>query len=137
MVITVPAPFVVEGDEYDAVYWHKQAKFLDYLAVSDSDVAILTSDNPRSEDPLVILAAMSRGADEALVARPATELVVQPDRALAIADAVRRAVAGGAVIVAGKGHETGQEVDGELRPFDDRVVLAEALRARLAGAPAP
>ncbi len=105
-------------------------------AVGGADVAILTSDNPRSEDPLAILAAMSAGAEEALGSGRSSELVVEPDRAAAIGVAVRRAVADGAVVVAGKGHETGQEVAGQLRPFDDRVVLAEALRTRIFEAPA-
>jgi UDP-N-acetylmuramoyl-L-alanyl-D-glutamate--2,6-diaminopimelate ligase len=87
-------------------------------AVEGADVVYLTSDNPRGEDPLVILAEMSAGAPGA---------VVEPDRRAAIEAAVRTARAGDAVVVAGKGHETGQEVAGVVTPFDDRVVLREAL----------
>ena len=84
-----------------------------------ADVAVLTSDNPRSEDPLQILAEMQAGAG--------ADCVVEPDRRAAIVAAVAQARAGDAVVVAGKGHETGQEVAGVVHPFDDRVVLREAL----------
>jgi UDP-N-acetylmuramoyl-L-alanyl-D-glutamate--2,6-diaminopimelate ligase len=87
-------------------------------AVEGADVVFLTSDNPRGEDPLAILAEMSAGAPGA---------VVEPDRRAAIEAAVRTARAADAVVVAGKGHETGQEVAGVVTPFDDRVVLREAL----------
>ena len=87
-------------------------------AVEGADLAVLTSDNPRSEDPLAILAEMS-----------APGAVVEPDRRLAIELAVREARPGDAVIVAGKGHESGQEVAGTVTPFDDRQVLREALLA--------
>jgi UDP-N-acetylmuramoyl-L-alanyl-D-glutamate--2,6-diaminopimelate ligase len=90
-------------------------------AVAGADVAILTSDNPRSEDPMAILAEMSAEAPGA---------VVQPDRRAAIRAAVEAARPGDAVVVAGKGHETGQEAGGVVTPFDDRVVLREALEAR-------
>ncbi|HUR13164.1 MAG TPA: UDP-N-acetylmuramoyl-L-alanyl-D-glutamate--2,6-diaminopimelate ligase [Mycobacteriales bacterium] len=87
-------------------------------AVEGADVAVLTSDNPRSEDPLAILDQMTQpGA------------LVEPDRRAAIALAVGQARPGDAVVVAGKGHETGQEAGGVVTPFDDRVVLREALEA--------
>jgi UDP-N-acetylmuramoyl-L-alanyl-D-glutamate--2,6-diaminopimelate ligase len=89
-------------------------------AVTGADVAILTSDNPRSEDPLEILRQMATGAPG--------DAVVESDRRAAIRLAVRQARPGDAVVVAGKGHETGQEVDGVVTPFDDRVVLREALQ---------
>jgi UDP-N-acetylmuramoyl-L-alanyl-D-glutamate--2,6-diaminopimelate ligase len=89
-------------------------------AAEGADVAVLTSDNPRSEDPMAILAEMSAGAPGALV---------EPDRRAAIALAVAQAGPGDAVVVAGKGHETGQEVDGVVTPFDDRRVLQAALEA--------
>jgi UDP-N-acetylmuramoyl-L-alanyl-D-glutamate--2,6-diaminopimelate ligase len=89
-------------------------------AVDGADVAILTSDNPRSEDPMAILAEMSADAPGA---------VVQPDRRAAIRTAVEAAQPGDVVVVAGKGHETGQEAGGVVTPFDDRVVLREALEA--------
>ena len=90
-------------------------------AVAGADVAVLTSDNPRSEDPLEILRQMTAGVGDD------PRVVVEPDRREAIARAVQLVGPGGAVVVAGKGHETGQEVAGVVTPFDDRVVLREAL----------
>ena len=87
-------------------------------AAATADVAVLTSDNPRSEDPLAILAEMAAGAPGALV---------EADRRAAIACAVGLAAPGDAVVVAGKGHETGQEAGGVVTPFDDRDVLREVL----------
>ncbi|HEX4428422.1 MAG TPA: UDP-N-acetylmuramoyl-L-alanyl-D-glutamate--2,6-diaminopimelate ligase [Frankiaceae bacterium] len=103
-------------------------------AVFGADEAVLTSDNPRSEDPLEILAEMSEGARTAAAGMSSVgEFVVEPDRAAAIALAVRRAQAGDAVIVAGKGHETGQDIGGVVHPFDDREVLRAALSSSAAG----
>jgi UDP-N-acetylmuramoyl-L-alanyl-D-glutamate--2,6-diaminopimelate ligase len=96
-------------------------------AVRGSDLAVLTSDNPRSEDPLAILASMAEGARAAAGPRAAERVVVEPDRAAAIERAVAAARAGDAVVVAGKGHETGQETAGVVRPFDDRVELRRAI----------
>ncbi len=96
-------------------------------AVRGSDLAVLTSDNPRSEDPGAILAAMADGAYQAAGSRPSDRVVVEPDRAAAIVRAVRAAVPGDAVVVAGKGHETGQEIAGVVRPFDDRTELRRAI----------
>ncbi|NUU19940.1 MAG: UDP-N-acetylmuramoyl-L-alanyl-D-glutamate--2,6-diaminopimelate ligase, partial [Streptomycetaceae bacterium] len=98
-------------------------------AVRLADVAVLTSDNPRSEDPRAILDEMVAGAET--VADPRGELVVEPDRAAAIAWAVRHAAAGDVVVVAGKGHEQGQKIGTEVRPFDDRTEVRRALRRRL------
>jgi UDP-N-acetylmuramoyl-L-alanyl-D-glutamate--2,6-diaminopimelate ligase len=100
-----------------------------------ADVAILTNDNPRSEDPLVILAEMLAGAIEVPQADRAN-VVVQPDRATAIGQAIEAAGKGDVVLIAGKGHETGQYVAGAVIPFDDREVAAEALLRRGAGADA-
>ena len=91
-------------------------------------MAILTSDNPRSEDPLAILAEMLHG----VLGVPPGErarVIVEPDRAAAIDLAVGLAGKGDVVLVAGKGHETGQYVAGTVLPFDDREVTAEALGA--------
>jgi len=93
-------------------------------AASLADVAILTSDNPRSEDPLAILAAMLEGAREIDPARRA-HVIVEPDRAAAIRLAVAGAGKGDVVLVAGKGHERGQYIRGRVIPFDDREVAAE------------
>jgi UDP-N-acetylmuramoyl-L-alanyl-D-glutamate--2,6-diaminopimelate ligase len=99
-------------------------------AVLGADEAILTSDNPRSEDPLEILAEMSVGAARTADGMSsAGSYVVEPDRAAAIALAVSRARPGDAVVVAGKGHETGQDIGGVVHPFDDREVLRAALSA--------
>ncbi|HEY2939783.1 MAG TPA: UDP-N-acetylmuramoyl-L-alanyl-D-glutamate--2,6-diaminopimelate ligase [Gaiellaceae bacterium] len=90
------------------------------IASELADVAILTSDNPRSEDPLAII-------DEVL-AGVTGEIEVEPDRAAAIARAVAGAGEGDVVLIAGKGHEQGQEFADRTIPFDDREVAREALR---------
>ena len=95
-------------------------------AASLADVAILTSDNPRSEDPLAILSAMLDGVLSVPLAERA-RVIVEPDRAAAIAQAVTLASPGDVVVVAGKGHETGQYVAGSVLPFDDRQVTADVL----------
>ncbi len=95
-------------------------------AATTADLAVITSDNPRSEDPVGIIAAVVSGA------RGPTH--VEPDRARAIEWAVAAARHGDAVLILGKGHEQGQEVGGEVLPFDDRVVAAAALRS-VKGAP--
>ncbi|MGW6913206.1 UDP-N-acetylmuramoyl-L-alanyl-D-glutamate--2,6-diaminopimelate ligase [Kitasatospora sp. NPDC054939] len=96
------------------------------IAARLADTAVLTSDNPRSEDPLAILATMLTGAAAVPEAERGAVLVV-PDRAEAIRQAVAGARAGDTVLVAGKGHELGQYVRDEIRPFDDREVLRESI----------
>ncbi|MFE5733661.1 UDP-N-acetylmuramoyl-L-alanyl-D-glutamate--2,6-diaminopimelate ligase [Streptomyces sp. NPDC056528] len=91
-----------------------------------ADTAVLTSDNPRSEDPLAILTAMLAGA-AGVPAGERGEVLVLADRAAAIGAAVARARPGDTVLVAGKGHEQGQETAGAVRPFDDREVLRAAI----------
>ncbi len=96
-----------------------------------ADVAILTSDNPRSEDPLAILAEMLQG----VLGVPQVErarVIIEPDRAAAIELAAVMAGKGDVVLVAGKGHETGQYVEGTVLPFDDAVVTAAALARHVA-----
>ncbi|WP_245158979.1 UDP-N-acetylmuramoyl-L-alanyl-D-glutamate--2,6-diaminopimelate ligase [Blastococcus sp. TF02A-35] len=102
-------------------------------AAEASDVLVVTDDNPRSEDPAVIRAAMLAGASEVPEDRRA-EIIEVAGRRDALAAAVRLARAGDTLLVAGKGHETGQEVAGTVHPFDDRSVLRELLTD--AGAPA-
>jgi len=85
-----------------------------------ADLAIVTSDNPRSEEPVEIIAEIVAGA--------VGEIVVEPDRRAAIELAVDAAEPGDVVLVAGKGHEQGQEIAGVVLPFDDREVAGEALR---------
>ena len=86
-----------------------------------ADVAIFTSDNPRSEKPDAILVQMTLGLD---IQEPSA---IIEDRAVAIRTAVNEAQAGDVVIVLGKGHEKGQEISGINYPFDDRVELAKAI----------
>jgi len=94
-----------------------------------ADMAVFTNDNPRSEDPLAILAAMVEGGLKVPQAERA-HIVVEPDRAAAIELAIGRARRGDVVVVAGKGHEQGQYVAGEVLPFDDREVVRATLRTR-------
>jgi UDP-N-acetylmuramoyl-L-alanyl-D-glutamate--2,6-diaminopimelate ligase len=96
------------------------------VAARSADLVIITDDNPRSEDPAAIRAEMKDGADSV----PGANVLVVPGRREAIAEAVRRAGAGDTVVVAGKGHEQGQEVGGVLAPFDDRAVLRGAIGER-------
>ena len=103
-------------------------------AASLADVAILTSDNPRSEDPLAILAAMLDGV-LSVPRDDRARVIVEPDRAAAIAQAVSLAAPGDVIVVAGKGHETGQYVAGTVLPFDDRAVTASALERAAKGQP--
>ncbi|OYD70839.1 UDP-N-acetylmuramoyl-L-alanyl-D-glutamate--2,6-diaminopimelate ligase [Rhodococcus sp. OK302] len=91
-----------------------------------SDLLIVTDDNPRTEVPATIRAAVMAGA----LAVPESErgvVLEVGDRAAAIEQAVRWAQPGDVVLVAGKGHETGQEIDGVKHPFDDREVLGEMI----------
>jgi UDP-N-acetylmuramoyl-L-alanyl-D-glutamate--2,6-diaminopimelate ligase len=93
------------------------------VAARLADRAYLTSDNPRSEDPQSI-------ADDVLAGVPAgREPLVELDRRRAIRRALEDAAAGDVVVVAGKGHETGQTARGVTVPFDDRVVAREELEA--------
>jgi UDP-N-acetylmuramoyl-L-alanyl-D-glutamate--2,6-diaminopimelate ligase len=95
-------------------------------AAERADVVVLTSDNPRSEDPEAIIDAMAQGA----AGREGVERIT--DRRAAIERAIGLAGDGDVVVIAGKGHETYQEIAGGVKlPFDDREVAREALRARL------
>jgi UDP-N-acetylmuramoyl-L-alanyl-D-glutamate--2,6-diaminopimelate ligase len=89
-------------------------------AAEGSDIAIVTSDNPRSEDPNAIIRDVLAGVSGVME--------VQPDRAAAIAHAVEAAGPGDVVLIAGKGHEQGQESRGRTVPFDDREVARDAIR---------
>lgn len=98
-------------------------------ALAGADLVVLTSDNPRSEDPMGIIAEVLAGMTEGR-----DRVVVEPDRGAAIALAVDEAGPGDVVLVAGKGHETTIEAAGVLVPFDDRTELAAAMRSRAVGA---
>jgi UDP-N-acetylmuramoyl-L-alanyl-D-glutamate--2,6-diaminopimelate ligase len=89
-----------------------------------ADVVFVTSDNPRSEDPHEIAAAALAGVEAA-----GASATVELDRRSAVAAALRAAAPGDVVLVAGKGHESGQTTGGITVPFDDRVVAREALGA--------
>jgi UDP-N-acetylmuramoyl-L-alanyl-D-glutamate--2,6-diaminopimelate ligase len=128
------------------------------IGVEEADLAVITSDNPRSEEPLTIIDeilagiepeepesgrhARTRSGGRAEVGRHArtrsggrAEVVVEADRRAAIALALGRASAGDMVVIAGKGHEQGQEFAGGRKlPFDDRDVAREELRRLAAGA---
>jgi UDP-N-acetylmuramoyl-L-alanyl-D-glutamate--2,6-diaminopimelate ligase len=92
-------------------------------AAAQADLLFITSDNPRSEDPDAIIKAVTAGVDG-----PA-RLVVEPDRRRAIEQAIGSAGPGDAVLILGKGHETGQEIAGRVLPFDDRQVAREVVVA--------
>ena len=94
------------------------------VATRLADHTFITSDNPRSEDPLAIIAEIESGARES--GRP---FDVEPDRRAAIRGALSMARPGDLVVIAGKGHETGQRFADRVLPFDDRVVAREELAA--------
>jgi UDP-N-acetylmuramoyl-L-alanyl-D-glutamate--2,6-diaminopimelate ligase len=96
-------------------------------AVQYSDVVILTSDNPRTEDPLAILSEVEAGVTDALRQRPAVQYRKVADRREAIGAAVREAKAGDMVLIAGKGHEDYQIIGTKKFHFDDREVAREAI----------
>jgi len=93
------------------------------IATHYSDIAVLTSDNPRNEDPLGIIEQVVSGCDGN------AQLVIEPDRRLAIAEALGAARTGDVVVVAGKGHENHQEIGGVSIEFSDREVITEELAA--------
>ena len=92
------------------------------IAARLADVFILTDDNPRGEDPAQIRAEVSAGIDD-----PQADVREIGDRGAAIHAAIEQAQAGDIVLIAGKGHESGQEINGVVHPFDDRAVAREAL----------
>lgn len=100
------------------------------IAAAMADVLIITDDNPRGEDPAAIRDAVRAGA-AAVTASERAEVREIGSRAEAIGAAVATAAPGDAVLVAGKGHETGQEIAGVVHPFADREVLAAAIAARM------
>jgi UDP-N-acetylmuramoyl-L-alanyl-D-glutamate--2,6-diaminopimelate ligase len=91
-----------------------------------ADRVIVTSDNPRSEEPLAIVEEILQGAG--------TDVEIDLDRRAAIESAIAGAADGDVVLIAGKGHEQGQEAAGEIQPFDDREIARAALtRLRVGG----
>jgi uncharacterized protein (DUF1330 family) len=123
-----PRNVVIEFESFEQAkrYYHSPeyqaaAEFRRRAAIAD--LVIVTDDNPRSEEPTAVRAAILSGTSGG-----GAEVLEIGDRRAAIAEAVRRAGAGDVVLIAGKGHETGQEVAGVVHPFDDRVVAREELR---------
>lgn len=107
---------------------HEKRPLMGAVTARLADLSVVTSDNPRSEDPGAIIAAVMEGAPTK------DRLVVEVDRAAAIATAVAAAGPGDVVVVAGKGHEKGQDIGGRTLPFDDvataRAALERILRSR-------
>jgi len=91
------------------------------VAADLADVTIVTSDNPRSEEPLAIIQDVLQGTG--------VDVEIDPDRQSAISRAISLAEEGDVVVIAGKGHEQGQDVAGVVTPFDDREVARDVLRS--------
>jgi hypothetical protein len=102
------------------------------VAVRNSNLAFLTSDNPRSEDPEAIIDEVLGGIDGG---RENPRVVVEPDRRVAIRRALDAAKPGDIVVIAGKGHETYQEIAGQRLPFDDAGEAREALATAFSSDP--
>jgi UDP-N-acetylmuramoyl-L-alanyl-D-glutamate--2,6-diaminopimelate ligase len=96
------------------------------VAARLADTVVVTSDNPRSEDPAAIIDEILEGVVAEKASGPDAVFV---DRREAISFAVEAARPGDVVVIAGKGHETGQEFRDRKVPFDDRIVAREALEA--------
>lgn len=96
------------------------------IAARHANTIIVTSDNPRSEDPLRIMADIEEGLKSAGIGKERWRL--EPDRHKAIEKAVEMASQGDVVLIAGKGHETYQLIGKDVFPFDDRIVAKEAIR---------
>ena len=101
---------------------HGKRPLMGAIAGRMADLSILTSDNPRAEDPLDILDAIEEG-----IKPTGGKYVVIENRRDAIRHALEMARAGDVVLLAGKGHETYQEIAGIKRPFDEKVIVAELL----------
>jgi UDP-N-acetylmuramoyl-L-alanyl-D-glutamate--2,6-diaminopimelate ligase len=97
-------------------------------AVEYSDVVVLTSDNPRTEDPMTILSEVEVGVRDALERRSHVQYHLVPDRREAIGAAIRKAHRGDMVLIAGKGHEDYQIIGTTKFHFDDREVAREAIQ---------
>lgn len=104
---------------------HGKREPMGRIAADAADLVVVTDDNPRGEDPADIRRAVLAGA-----AAGSAQVVEIGDRRAAIEHAVRWARPGDVVLIAGKGHESGQTAAGHTHPFDDRVELAQALEAR-------
>ena len=105
---------------------HEKRPLMGAAASRLADLAVITSDNPRTEDPLSIIDQILAGVEGG------ANVVTEPDRAAAIATALANASDGDVVLVAGKGHERGQDIGGRVVPFDDVEVATAALTRILA-----
>jgi len=105
---------------------HEKRPLMGAAASQLADLAVVTSDNPRGEDPLEIIDQIVAGAEGH------ANVVVEPDRAAAIATALANASPGDVVVIAGKGHERGQDIGGRVIPFDDVEVARSAIARILA-----
>ncbi|HAG07236.1 MAG TPA: UDP-N-acetylmuramoyl-L-alanyl-D-glutamate--2,6-diaminopimelate ligase, partial [Peptococcaceae bacterium] len=101
----------------------KKRPLMGEVAVRNADLTIITSDNPRTEEPMAIINEIEDGARKVSGGR----YLVEPDRRRAIRAALQIARAGDVIVVAGKGHEDYQIIGEERLPFDDRKVVAELL----------
>jgi len=99
------------------------------VAARYSDVVVVTSDNPRTEDPDAIIREILPGVEAGLLEAGRGRYLIHADRRAAIAEAIRLAQSGDLVLIAGKGHEDYQVIGKEKHPFDDRVVAREAIEA--------
>ena len=99
------------------------------VAARYSDVVVVTSDNPRTEDPDAIIREILPGVEAGLREAGRGRYLIHADRRAAIAEAIRLAQSGDLVLIAGKGHEDYQVIGKEKHPFDDRVVAREAIEA--------
>jgi UDP-N-acetylmuramoyl-L-alanyl-D-glutamate--2,6-diaminopimelate ligase len=102
---------------------HEKRPQMGFTAVTLADHVVVTSDNPRSEEPLAIINDVIGGVPDDYRGR----IAVEPDRRDAIALAFRTAARGDVVVIAGKGHETTQTFHSTVVPFDDRAVAQELL----------
>ncbi|HET7522755.1 MAG TPA: UDP-N-acetylmuramoyl-L-alanyl-D-glutamate--2,6-diaminopimelate ligase [Acidimicrobiales bacterium] len=100
---------------------HEKRPLMGAAASRLADLAVITSDNPRTEDPLSIIDQILAGVEGG------ANVVTEPDRAAAIATALANASDGDVVLIAGKGHERGQDIGGRVVPFDDVEVATTAL----------
>jgi len=100
---------------------HEKRPLMGAAASRLADLAVVTSDNPRTEDPLSIIDQILAGVEGG------ANVVTEPDRAAAIATALANASDGDVVLIAGKGHERGQDIGGRVVPFDDVEVATAAL----------
>jgi len=101
------------------------------IAEQQADKVFVTDDNPRHEDGAAIIADILAGFTDAPSMIERGQLQVERDRARAITDAIKQAQAGDIVLIAGKGHETYQEINGVKHPFDDSVIVSDALAQRV------